>query len=387
MHNEPITRLLLDHGATPNDHDLYNAGFAADPARCLRVLMDHGAQVAELAEQALAAPISINNLQAVQVLLEAGADPGRYRDDAGRPAAVVPAALAAGDGELIELLLSHGADPDASGRDGRSAYRVATARGQSELMELLRHHGARDDATAIDRVLYACRRSDGDSAHRVLAEHSGLLDELTDVDAATIVTAAESGAVHAVRLMLDLGVPVDARGGDRGETALHAAAYVGSTETVGVVGLLAGLLLRRRGADRLRWYRVVYRLAYRLGLTVWQRPRPSIGLGALVEGPSAFAPGRALDLGCGTGTTCLHRQRVSGGGAESDVAALRLHSAAQGRTDARRHQHRRGPRPLQPRRWRFVAGERASADALAIGVRRADDRFELWCYRLRRMTN
>jgi hypothetical protein len=35
VHNEPIIALLLEHGATVEDQDLYNAGFAADPARCL----------------------------------------------------------------------------------------------------------------------------------------------------------------------------------------------------------------------------------------------------------------------------------------------------------------------------------------------------------------
>lgn len=236
VHNEPIIRLLLERGATPDDNDLYNAGFAADAARCLRLLIDHGTNVAQLAEQALAAPISTGNVAAVRVLLEAGADLARYRDDDGHPAAVVPAALAAGcDVELIELLLTHGADPDAPGPDGRSALRVATAQGRSDLVELLRRHGARDDATDIDRLLYACRHGDEESARRVLAEQPAVLDELSDVEAAAIVAAAESGAVQAVRLMLDLGFPVDARSRDRGETALHAAAYAGSADTVRVL--------------------------------------------------------------------------------------------------------------------------------------------------------
>jgi ankyrin repeat protein len=236
MNNEPIIRLLLERGATPDDDVLYNAGWAADPARCLRLLIDYGADVAELAEQALAAPISTNDLQAVRVLLEAGADPARYRNDDGQPAPVVSAALAAGcELELIELLLGHGADPDAPGLDGRSPYRAATAQGRPELVELLGRHGAHDDASDIDRLLYACRRGDRESAERLLAEHPALLAELSDVDAAAIVAAAEAGDARAVRLMLDVGFPVNARGGDRGETALHTAAYAGSAETVRVL--------------------------------------------------------------------------------------------------------------------------------------------------------
>ena len=58
---------------------------------------------------------------------------------------------------------------------------------------------------------------------------------------------------------------------------------------VAVSGLLACLLLLH--GDRLRWYRVVYWLAYQLGLTVWRRPSPPDDLVALVEGPSRYRPG------------------------------------------------------------------------------------------------
>jgi SAM-dependent methyltransferase len=56
---------------------------------------------------------------------------------------------------------------------------------------------------------------------------------------------------------------------------------------------------------RIRWYHTVYRLIYRLGLIVWQRRTPPPELVALVEG-SPLPPGRALDLGCGTGTDTVY---------------------------------------------------------------------------------
>ncbi|HEY2195794.1 MAG TPA: class I SAM-dependent methyltransferase [Actinomycetospora sp.] len=58
--------------------------------------------------------------------------------------------------------------------------------------------------------------------------------------------------------------------------------------------------------QRPRWYRGVYRAAYRLRLVVWRRSRPPTGLVALVEGSEAVTPGRALDLGCGTGTDTIY---------------------------------------------------------------------------------
>jgi SAM-dependent methyltransferase len=55
-----------------------------------------------------------------------------------------------------------------------------------------------------------------------------------------------------------------------------------------------------------RWYGFVYRAAYFLGLRIWDRGEPAPGVVDLVEGQSASAPGRALDIGCGTGTDSVY---------------------------------------------------------------------------------
>src|SRR5215471_15554440 len=55
-----------------------------------------------------------------------------------------------------------------------------------------------------------------------------------------------------------------------------------------------------------RWYGFVYRTFYRLGLRLWERSRPPSDLVELVEGQSPLPPGRALDLGCGTGTDSVY---------------------------------------------------------------------------------
>jgi len=49
--NPLITRLLLERGAVPGDHDLYLAGSADDNHECLRLLLFHAADVAQLACQ------------------------------------------------------------------------------------------------------------------------------------------------------------------------------------------------------------------------------------------------------------------------------------------------------------------------------------------------
>jgi SAM-dependent methyltransferase len=85
----------------------------------------------------------------------------------------------------------------------------------------------------------------------------------------------------------------------------------------------------------LRWYGFVYRTFYRLGLRVWERSRPPSDLVELVEGPTPLPSGRALDLGCGTGTDSVylaqHGWDVTGVDmVPSALAAARRRAAAAG---------------------------------------------------------
>jgi SAM-dependent methyltransferase len=86
-------------------------------------------------------------------------------------------------------------------------------------------------------------------------------------------------------------------------TGLRSSAW----PVIAAGGMLTGIShLHQQSPKRLRWYRVVYWLAYRLGLTVWQRSAPPADLVALIEGPEPLPLGRALDLGCGTGTDTIY---------------------------------------------------------------------------------
>jgi ankyrin repeat protein len=246
--NPDIVRLLLDRGAVPDDHDLYLACFGDDDRESLRLLLGRATDVSETT--ALSAPISTGDIEAVRMLLDAGANPNQPMpaDLLGTghgTGATWPAAYAAVqfgcDAELLDLLLARGADPDAAGPDDRSPYRVAISQGRADLAAVLRRHGARDDATAAERFLSACLHRDKAGARQLIAEDPGLVDRLTEDERGAIELAAERGDTEAVRLMVDLGFPLDARRGDHGSTALHAAAYSGSAETV--------RLLLARGAD------------------------------------------------------------------------------------------------------------------------------------------
>lgn len=55
--------------------------------------------------------------------------------------------------------------------------------------------------------------------------------------------------------------------------------------------------------------RRVYERAYRSGKARWDTGITPPEVVDLIEGPDALAPGRALDLGCGTGTNALYLRR------------------------------------------------------------------------------
>jgi hypothetical protein len=202
--NEPIMRLLLDRGAPVRSETLLASLYAAGGTWCLELLAEHVAGGRELLTEALAEAVAGADLDAVAILQAAGAD------------------------------------PDASGPDGRSARRRALTAGVAATVELL--GGGGDDP--VDQLLESVIMGDRDAARSLSDADRGLVARLEPADRVALVAAAEHGNVASVALMLELGFPIDARRDgtdDDGATALHAAAWAGSAETVA--------LLLDRGAD------------------------------------------------------------------------------------------------------------------------------------------
>jgi ankyrin repeat protein len=246
--NPAITGLLLEHGARPDDHVLYLAAFESGH-ECLRLLLPYAPDIT--ATTALSAPISTGDVAGVRLLLDAGADPNHLLEagllgESHEQEPPVPPLSAAVDlesgPEIVGLLLERGADPEVPGLDGRTAYQQAVRTGQDRVADLLARHGASTALSSADEFLAACRRADRTAATAVLAAHPDLAARLTAEDHRVLTDAADHGHTEAVRLMLDLGFPADARSEqDNGATALHLAAAAGSLGTV--------RLLLERGAD------------------------------------------------------------------------------------------------------------------------------------------
>ena len=128
-------------------------------------------------------------LAVARMLLDAGADPNRYADDAASPSPAVYAAVRSGcSAELVGLLLAHGADPDTPGPDGRSPYALATVQGRADLATLLRRYGAADHIADTDRFLAACQHADQAAVEEQLTQNPGLPGRLTAAQQAAAIT-------------------------------------------------------------------------------------------------------------------------------------------------------------------------------------------------------
>jgi ankyrin repeat protein/GNAT superfamily N-acetyltransferase len=238
-HEPRLTRLLLDHGADPDDNEsLYHATEARDPS-CVRLLLEAGATVS--GTNALAHALDREDVELVELLLTHGPARGEPWPELHR---AIPWAVYRGRStRIVRVLAAHGADLERRDkRTGRTPYSAAIARCRSDIADLLVELGASPRASELDRLLGECMRGDRNAALARAAHAPGLVESNRDALGQALVLAAGEGRVEATALLLDVGAPMDARG-DLGGSPLHHAAWNGRGGTVD--------LLLRRGADPL----------------------------------------------------------------------------------------------------------------------------------------
>jgi ankyrin repeat protein len=241
----PLTKLLLQAGADVNDDEaLYHASEFTDNA-ALRVLLAANPR-RDWVSYNLCHKMDMEDPAGVKLFIKHGADVNflieRGLFKGSRPLHF--AIYRRRSLKVFRLLLQAGADPNLADSKGVTPYQLARKLGLNPVARLLKSKGAIDDLDQRTQFLAALSSGGRKTASAMLRHNPELKDGLAEHDHKFLVDAGEAGNVNAVRLMLDMGFPITARGTSYGgwdATALDQAAWNGH-------GAVVRLLLKR-GAD------------------------------------------------------------------------------------------------------------------------------------------
>lgn len=222
-----LVACLLAAGAEPNDNEsLYHATELQD-RRVLQLLVEGGARWP--GTNALFRQLDHDDAASLAQALSLGADPNESGPQGLRP---LQHALQRGrDLNHLRLLLQHGADPALPDPRGHDAAWHAARCGDAAALALLRSLGLRGESTALEAFLAACAAADGAQARSLLQATPALMQELGHEGLVLLPDQAQRGRLASVRLMLELGWPVDVPGAWQA-SALNQAAFRGDAAMV-----------------------------------------------------------------------------------------------------------------------------------------------------------
>lgn len=235
-HHGPLTRLLLDRGADPNDDEAcyhspedYNDGG-------MRALVESGRVNADNLTMMLVRKHDWHDVGGARWLLEHGADPNHWGKREWSP---LHHAIRRDNAlPMIELLLDHGADATRK-KDGASAVELAARRGRGDLLALFEARGIPVELHGADALLGACALHDEPLVQMLAASQPNHVADIVAYGGYCLAMFAGTRNTTGCRLLLDLGVDVNATySGDGywdltpGSNALHVASWKGVESTV-----------------------------------------------------------------------------------------------------------------------------------------------------------
>jgi ankyrin repeat protein len=267
-----LVAFLLERGAVPEIHQLVRLGriddvraaLTSDPsliharggdgqlplhfaktAEMAGVLLEHGADIdaIDVDHESTAAQWMVRDRQSVaKHLVERGGRTDVLMASAFGDAALVARILDA-DPDAIRATVSERYFPMRNARAGgtiynwtlgtsKSAHEIAREFGHEDVVRLLM-----DRTPDAMKLAVACELEDEPLVRQIVAREPGLAATLPSEDRRKLADAARNDKTTTVRLMLEAGWPVDARG-QHGATALHWAGFHGNAE-------MARLLLAR----------------------------------------------------------------------------------------------------------------------------------------------
>lgn len=239
-----LTNALLAHGADPNDPEVaYHLAEGYDN-RVLEAVVAHGRCTPSTLATLLRRKCDWHDVRGVHWLLAHGADP---RVPTAWPGTTLLHALERDCSvEIVQSLLDAGADPLALEPEDLSPVAYAARCGRGDVLDAMARRGIPLRLTGVDALLAACARGHGPAVRTIANTMPAAVDELEGMAGAVLVRFAGNANSAGIRLLLEIGLPVDARHREGVRyhdyapmsTALHAAAWRGHPAVVRA--LLAG---------------------------------------------------------------------------------------------------------------------------------------------------
>lgn len=201
-HSVPMTRLLLERGANPNDGESLYHSLEDQTLACTRLLLANGAS--PKGANAINKALDYDNLEALRLVLGAGADPNENNP-------IHHAIRRRRSPAHFAALLAAGAIP----RPG--SYRLAMLAGLPDSAALL----PPEPLSPADLTVAAFARGERPAV---------AVEGLNALQLRVLPDLAAAGCWAQVRTMVESGWPIDVRGGDIGGSALNQAVFQGNAE-------------------------------------------------------------------------------------------------------------------------------------------------------------
>jgi ankyrin repeat protein len=228
-----LVQRLLEAGADPNDNESLYHAVEQDDRRIVAALVAAGARWH--GTNALFRQLDFDAIDPLRQVLDLGADANEHSPGVEGGARPLHHAVLRGRSLAhLELLVAHGADISATDGHGHTLAWHAARAGRQDVLAWLASKGQRPPEGLHARFVAACAAADEPAARALLAGRPGLIAELAPWDRTLLPEQAQRGAFDSVRLMLELGWPVDVPGPWQA-SALNQAAFRGDAPMVALL--------------------------------------------------------------------------------------------------------------------------------------------------------
>ena len=176
--------------------------------------------------------LDFEDFAGVETILKLGADPNEM--GIWGKTALHQAVMRGRSLKIFMLLLRYGANVNATRSDGTSVYFLAKRYGRDDIVEELEKHNVNVDIPEHQQLVVDIVNGNRDLAFAMVDSNPDLLQAILKEDPHLLCDLGRTGNGDAIRLALDLGLPITCSD-DQGFTALHWAAWHGHIEATKIL--------------------------------------------------------------------------------------------------------------------------------------------------------